>query len=165
MPEGPGPGRPSGTPQAGADHVHVAADPRSVLRRLPPDAVQFQVILGSLLGDARLVGLPGERRMRIVHRADRHDYVWWKYDRLATFAADPPAQRAGALRFETVAHPIFDDVARLFRGGGGMGHARRDAVAKLLRPLGLAVWLADVGRLELRPGEFLPEQRELAVAS
>jgi hypothetical protein len=31
--------------------------------------------------------------------------------------------------------------------------------------LGLAVWLADVGRLDLRASTFLPAQRELALAS
>ena len=127
--------------------------------------MQFQVILGSLLGDARLVGRPHLRRMRIAHRATRRDYVWWKYDRLAMFVMDPPMEHDGVMAFETVPHPIFDDLARLFRGAGGMGHARRDAIAKLVRPLGLAVWLADVERLELRAREFSPEQREVALAS
>jgi hypothetical protein len=38
-------------------------------------------------------------------------------------------------------------------------------MSRLLRPLGLAVWLADVGRLELRANAFLPAQRELVLAS
>jgi len=138
--------------------------PRVAIRRVVPDAVQFQVILGSLLGDGRLVGLPRARRLRIAHRADRRDYVWWKYDRLAALAGDAPRERHGLVGFETVAHPIFDDLASLFRGAGGMGHARREAIATLVRPLGLAVWLADAGRLELSAREFLPEQRELALA-
>ena len=133
-----------------------------MLRRLAPDPVQFQVILGSLLGDGLLVGTPRRRRLRIAHRAQRRDYVLWKYDRLGPFASGPPQDyQAGLLGFETVSHPLFDDLARLFANR----FARHDVIERLLRPLGLAVWLADVGRLELRASTFLPAQREFALAS
>lgn len=134
--------------------------PRTALRRVPPDQVQFQVILGSLLGDGRMLGLPRERRMRIAHRAARADYVMWKYERLSPFAAGAPTDYEGDLiGFETVSHPLFDDLARLFANR----FARHDVIERLLRPLGLAVWLSDVGRLELRASAFLPDQR-LALA-
>lgn len=119
-------------------------------------------MLGSLLGDGQLVGLPRQRRLRITHRVTRRDYVLWKYDRLGPFPADAPAEyEDGLIGFETVSHPIFDDLARLF----GNRFARHEVIERLLRPLGLAVWLADVGRLELRASTFLPAQRELALAS
>ncbi len=127
---------------------------------MPPDPVQFQVILGSLLGDGRLRGLPHERRMRIAHRAARGDYVMWKYERLGPFAAGAPTEYEGDLvGFETVSHPLFDDLARLLANR----FARHDVIERLLRPLGLAVWLSDLGRLELRAATFLPAQR-LALA-
>ena len=135
--------------------------PRLALRRIPPDPVQFQVIFGSLLGDCRLVGLPRQRRLRIAHSGRRSDYVRWKYDRLGAFAADPPELRDGLAQFETITHPLFDDLARIF----ATRYSRHDAIVRLLRPLGLAVWLADVGRLELRAESFLPQQRVLALAS
>jgi hypothetical protein len=120
------------------------------------------VILGSLLGDGRLVGMPRERRLRIAHRAARRDYVLWKYDRLGPFPAAAPTEYDGGLvGFETVSHPIFDDLARLL----GNRFARHELIERLLRPLGLAVWLCDVGRLELRANTFLPAQRERALAS
>ncbi len=135
--------------------------PHTALRRLPPDPVQFQVILGSMLGDGRLTGLPHHRRLRIAHRAQRRDYVLWKYERLGPFAAETPTEYEGGLvGFETVSHPLFDDLARLFANR----FARHDVIDRLLRPLGLAVWLSDVGRLELRASAFLPAQRELALA-
>jgi hypothetical protein len=119
------------------------------------------VILGSMLGDGRLIGLPQQRRLRIVHGAKRSDYVLWKYERLGPFAAETPRDYEGRLvGFETVSHPLFDDLARLFESRFG----RHDAIDRLLRPLGLAVWLADVGRLELNANTFLPAQRELALA-
>jgi hypothetical protein len=120
------------------------------------------VILGSLLGDGRLVGTPRQRCLRIAHRADRRDYVLWKHDRLGPFPAfAPETYEGGLLGFETVSHPLFDDLAGLFASR----FARHDVIERLLRPLGLAVWLADVGRLELRASSFLPAQRELALAS
>ena len=136
--------------------------PEIAICRIPPDPVQFQVMLGSLLGDGQLVGLPRQRRLRIAHRVERYGYVMWKYDRLGPFAAAAPAAREGGLvGFETASHPIFDDLARLFANR----FSRHDAIERLLRPLGLAVWLCDVGRLELRANAFLPAQRELALAS
>ena len=129
---------------------------------MSPDPVQFQVILGSLLGDGRLVGVPRQRRLRIAHRVERGDYVLWKYDRLGPFPRESPrACEGGLFGFETVSHPLFDDLARLLSSR----FARHDVIERLLRPLGLAVWLCDVGRLELRAHAFLPAQRELAVAS
>ena len=133
----------------------MAEDPHTVLRRLAPDPVQFQVILGSLLGDARIVGGPFQRRMAIVHRSARASYVWWKYDRLGALAAGAPAERDGRLSFTTIAHPLFDDLSTL----------PRKRLIELIAPLGLAVWMTDLGRLELRADAFLPAQRRLALAA
>jgi LAGLIDADG DNA endonuclease family len=140
----------------------VVEHPEIAICRIPPDPVQFQVMLGSLLGDGQFVGLPRRRRLRIAHRAERHAYVMWKYDRLGPFAsAAPAASEDGLLGFETTSHPIFDDLARLF----GNRFGRHDVIERLLRPLGLTVWLCDVGRIDLHPNAFLPAQRELALAS
>ena len=118
--------------------------PERVLRRVVPDPVQVQVILGSLLGDGRLEACEGGRRLLIAHHADRAEYVWWKYDRL---------------EFHTIAHPVFDDLAPLFAGSD------RKRVRELLAPLGLAVWMTDVGRLRLRAEVFLPTQRAAALVA
>jgi hypothetical protein len=67
----------------------VAHDPHRALRRLSPDPVQFQVIIGSLLGDARIVGGPFDQWLTIGHRIDRAAYVWWNCDRLGALAAEP----------------------------------------------------------------------------
>ncbi len=130
-------------------------DPHASLRRLSPDPVQFQVILGSILGDARIIGGPSERSLRISHVVDRASYVWWKYDRLGALAAEPPTERDGRLCFTTIAHPLFDDLSTL----------SRKRLVELIAPLGLAVWMTDVGRLELRADAFLPAQRHLALVS
>lgn len=136
--------------------------PERVRRRLVPDDAQVQIILGSLLGDARIEGCPGERHMAIAHRADRADYVRWKYDRLATFAAHEPIAFGERIGFHTIAHPLFDDLAPLF---DRQRADRTRVVRELLAPLGLAVWMTDVGRFELRADLFLPRQRAVALAA
>ncbi|HEY8656071.1 MAG TPA: hypothetical protein VIN34_04995 [Candidatus Limnocylindria bacterium] len=129
--------------------------PWRAMRRLAPDPVQFQVILGSLLGDGRLVGADGSgRRLRIAHAADRAGYAQWKYERLGPLGEAAPTERGGVVSFTTVAHPLFDDLAAL----------PRQRLVELVAPLGLAVWMTDLGRLEMRPDAFLPTQRSLALA-
>jgi len=130
-------------------------DPDTARRRLSPDPVQFQVILGSLLGDARIVGGPFDRRLAIAHQRGRAAYVWWKYDRLGGLAGAAPAERDGRLSFTTIAHPLFDDLSTL----------SRKRLVELIAPLGLAVWMADLGRLELRADSFLPAQLHVALAA
>lgn len=117
------------------------------MRRLTPDPVQLQVIVGSLLGDGRLTGRIGARRLSITHRRD--GLVRWKHDRLGAFAAASPVRSDGLTRFTTIAHPLFDDL-------GELDHA---ALLGLAGPLGIAIWLADLGRIELRRDSFRPEQR------
>lgn len=101
------------------------------MRRLTPDPVQLQVIVGSLLGDGRLTGPSGARQLSFAHRRD--EYARWKHDRLGAFAAASPARADGLTSFATIAHPLFDDLALLDRA----------AVLRLAGPLGVAVWLTD----------------------
>ena len=136
--------------------------PTRVRRRLVPDDAQVQIILGSLLGDARIGGVAGERHMRVAHRVDRAAYVWWKYERLISLAERAPERTGDVVAFATIAHPLFDDLAPLFASHGA--HRSR-VIHELLAPLGLAVWMTDVGRLELRPELFLPAQRRFALCA
>ena len=59
---------------------------------------QFDIIVGSLLGDARLecrsVGAraPITARLRIHHGDKQREYVWWKYEQLKEFVVTPPKQ-------------------------------------------------------------------------
>ena len=121
--------------------------PDIALRRLAPDPVQLQVIVGSLLGDGRIAGQVGRRQLHISHQ--RHAYARWKYERLGPLAAGWPLRVAELTQFTTIPHPVFDDLAGLDRTG----------LLELTGPLGLAVWLSDLGRVELRLDSFLPSQQ------
>ncbi|MDQ2952478.1 MAG: hypothetical protein M3R54_09475 [Chloroflexota bacterium] len=123
--------------------------PAAVRRRLIPDAAQVQIIFGSLLGGARIQGRSGERWLRLDASAERASYIEWKYERLATLSDSAPIVEGDRIGFCTIAHPLFDDLAALLP-------ARRRVIVRHLTPLGLAVWLTDVGRLELRPEVFVP---------
>jgi len=83
----------------------------------------------------------------------------WKYRRPRVLKEKAPLLRGDRLEFHTIAHPVFDDLAPLFAGSD------RKRVRELLAPLGLAVWMTDVGRLRLRAEVFLPTQRAAALVA
>lgn len=130
----------------------MAVHPDQVRRRLVPDETQLQVILGSLLGRGRISGAAGRRWMRVEHPIEARDFVWWKYERLSMLAREAPREEDGRIGFRTIAHPVFDDLAPLLASEG------RVRARALLAPLGIAVWMTDLGRLELRPDAFLPQR-------
>jgi hypothetical protein len=144
----PSMGRDTQTAQGPSEDHGVIEPPDIAIRRLPPDAVQLQVLVGSLLGDGNMEGREGARRLRIRHPRARERYAWWKYERLAAFAAAPPVTRGERTTLLTITHPLFDDLVEMDRSG----------LVRLLEPLGLAVWLTDVGRLRLDITSFSPEQ-------
>ena len=135
----------------------MADHPERVRRRLVPDAVQVQIILGSLLGGGRLEGERGLRRLHVSEGVERADYVWWKYERLAFFADEAPTVAGAHIGFRTIPHPIFDDLAPLLA-------YRRSRISRLLSPLGIAVWMADAGRLDMRPEIFVAAHGETVAA-
>lgn len=129
--------------------------PERVRRRLVPDEPQLQIILGSLLAGARIDGRAGERGVAMRHSPLLGDYVSWKYERLGALAATAPRIEGHALVLRTIAHPLFDDIVAF----AGPRLERRSALRAMLGPLGVAVWMSDLGRLELRPQLFVPLRR------
>jgi hypothetical protein len=141
----------------------VVLHPDIVRRGIVPDDAQVQIILGSLLGGARIEGDAGGRRLLVAHRVERERYLWWKYERLPSLAGDPPGLVDGTIAFRTIAHPLFDDLAPLFADDARRQRSR--VVRELLAPLGLAVWMTDAGRVELRADLFVPTKRGLALSA
>jgi len=88
------------------------------------------VILGSILGDARIVGGPFDRALLISHRPDRASYVWWKYDRLGALGAaqvgGAVADRAEQVQFRWRGGSVFERQPT-GQGGGVEGEGIADA--------------------------------------
>ena len=119
---------------------------------------QFDIIVGSLLGDARLecrsVGARCEitARLRIHHGDKQKEYVCWKYEQLKEFVLTPPRQiiwvnpKRGLTEISWYFH------TRSLRKFGILNQYFYDRkkilplyIEKLLSPQALAVWFMDDG--------------------
>jgi recombination protein RecA len=104
---------------------------------------QLQVVLGGGLGDGSIRRVGAHTAMfRVGHSAAQKDYLRWKQEMLAPFAAE--IRRMGnGFGFDTLSMPALHDVwAQLY------GEGRRAAPASVLDQLdarGLAVWYGDDG--------------------
>ena len=84
----------------------------ALARRIVPDALQVQVLLGTLLGAGRLVPAPDGFSL-VLSLDARH--VWlseWTYERLAPLVP-VPARRDSRVEIRSAPHPFFADLAAL----------------------------------------------------
>jgi len=121
---------------------------------------QLQLILGSLLGDARLecrsksIRAKHTARLRI-HQSDKQkDYVFWKYDKLKDFVIkgprftkvwhDPKRNKDHySWYFHTQSNEALGLIHKLFYQDN-IKVVPRDII-EILDPLGFAVWYMDDG--------------------
>ena len=121
---------------------------------------QLQLILGSLLGDARLecrsksIRAKHTARLRI-HQSDKQkDYVFWKYDKLKNFVVKGPRftkvwhdskrnKDHYSWYFHTQSNKALGLIHKLFYQNN-IKVVPRDLI-EILDPLGLAVWYMDDG--------------------
>ncbi len=115
--------------------------------------LQWQVILGSLMGDGALVptddGLAAS--YHFARETERTEHANWKaalfYEPGGSFGTDP----TGACRYELPPLPELAELARALRVGGH--RVLSEDYLKALTPLSLAVWYADSGSFEAGAGE------------
>ena len=121
---------------------------------------QLQLILGSLLGDARLecrsksIRAKHTARLRI-HQSDKQkDYVFWKYDKLRNFVIRGPRftkvwhdskrnKDHYSWYFHTQSNETLGLIHKLFYQNN-IKVVPRDLI-EILDPLGIAVWYMDDG--------------------
>lgn len=121
---------------------------------------QLQLILGSLLGDARLecrsksIRAKHTARLRI-HQSDKQkDYVFWKYDKLKGFVIKGPRftkvwhdskrnKDHYSWYFHTQSNEVLGLIHKLFYQNN-IKVVPKDLI-EILDPLGLAVWYMDDG--------------------
>jgi recombination protein RecA len=113
---------------------------------------QWQVVLGSLMGDGNLSPNRRDRagvRFRLGHGAKQAAYLDWKVSLLGNIEHSRRVDARGAAFADFTPLPELDELHRAVYLGDGKKHLSWDYL-KALTPLALAVWFADDGSFTLR---------------
>ncbi|SCL31778.1 intein /RecA protein [Micromonospora inyonensis] len=113
---------------------------------------QWQVVLGSLMGDGSLSPNRRDRsgvRFRLGHGAEQAAYLDWKVSLLGNLAHSRRTDSRGAVFADFTPVPELDELRRAVYLGDGKKHLSWDYL-KALTPLALAVWYMDDGCFSLR---------------
>ncbi|SCL30853.1 recombination protein RecA [Micromonospora nigra] len=113
---------------------------------------QWQVVLGSLLGDGALSPNRRDRggvRFRLGHGAQQVDYLDWKVSLLGNIDHSRRTDARGAAFVDFTPLPELDELRRAVYLGDGKKHLSWDYL-KALTPLALAVWYMDDGCFTVR---------------
>jgi recombination protein RecA len=140
---------PGGWREAGelivGDRVMIAED-----RRLSEQ--QWQIILGSLMGDGNLAPNRRDRsgvRFRLGHGAVQADYLEWKVSLLGNIPCSRRVDSRGAVFADFTPLAELDELHRAVYLGDGKKHLSWDYL-KALSPLALAIWYMDGGGFTVR---------------
>jgi recombination protein RecA len=113
---------------------------------------QFQVVLGSLMGDGNLSPNRHDRngvRFRMGHGAKQVDYLQWKTDLLGNIKHSVRENAKGARFVDFTPLPELGELRRAVYLGDGKKFLSEDYL-KALTPLALAIWYMDDGSFSLR---------------
>ncbi|AVT34496.1 recombinase RecA [Plantactinospora sp. BC1] len=113
---------------------------------------QWQVVLGSLMGDGNLSPNRRDRsgvRFRLGHGAEQAGYLDWKVSLLGNIPNSRRTDARGAVFADFTPLPELDELRRAVYLGDGKKHLSWDYL-KALTPLALAVWYMDDGGFTLR---------------
>jgi recombination protein RecA len=113
---------------------------------------QWQVVLGSLMGDGNLSPNRRDRagvRFRLGHGAKQAEYLDWKVSLLGNIAHSRRVDSRGAVFADFTPLPELDELRRAVYLGDGKKHLSWDYL-KALTPLSLAIWYMDDGCFTLR---------------
>ncbi|QKW12851.1 recombinase RecA [Verrucosispora sp. NA02020] len=141
------------TPGGWREAGEVIAGDRVMLaeaRRLSEQ--QWQVVLGSLMGDGALSPNRRDRsgvRFRLGHGAQQVDYLDWKVSLLGNIGHSRRTDSRGAAFVDFTPLPELDELRRAVYLGDGKKHLSWDYL-KALTPLALAVWYMDDGCFTVR---------------
>jgi recombination protein RecA len=117
--------------------------------RLSP--MQWEVVLGSLMGDAALS--PARNgigtRFRMGHGPKQHAYLDWKASLFANIRQCRTVNAAGAAFVDLTPLPELAELREAVYFGDGKKHLSWDYL-KALTPLSLAIWVMDDGCFTLR---------------
>ncbi|MQY18916.1 intein-containing recombinase RecA [Nocardia macrotermitis] len=113
---------------------------------------QFQVVLGSLMGDGNLSPNRHDRngvRFRMGHGAKQHEYLDWKVSLLGNIERSERINAKGAKFADFTPLPELGELQRAVYMGDGKKFLSEEYL-KALTPLALAVWYMDDGSFTVR---------------
>ncbi|MCB0930467.1 MAG: recombinase RecA [Mycobacterium sp.] len=113
---------------------------------------QFQVVLGSLMGDGNLSPNRRDRngvRFRMGHGAKQIEYLQWKTELLGNISHSVRNNDKGACFVDFTPLPELAELRRAVYLGGGKKVLSEDYL-KALTPLALAIWYMDDGSFTVR---------------
>jgi len=113
---------------------------------------QWQVVLGSLMGDGNLSPNRRDRngvRFRLGHGAEQAAYLDWKVSLLSNIGCSTRTNSKGAVFADFTPLAELGELQRAVYLGDGKRHLSWDYL-KALTPLALAVWYMDDGSFVLR---------------
>ncbi|UCD14826.1 MAG: hypothetical protein JSV34_03635 [Candidatus Omnitrophota bacterium] len=105
---------------------------------------QYNLIIGSLLGDAYLVKTTRGYAFRVNHGVRQKDYVDWKYKILKDFVNSPPRFTESCYYFRTISHPAFHCLREQFYSDRKKV-VPRDLIETEMNSFIMAVWIMDDG--------------------
>jgi hypothetical protein len=105
---------------------------------------QFELVVGSLLGDGYLVKTTMGYAFRVNHGLKQREYVDWKWRILENLVNSSPKSSGNCYYFRTVSHPVFNNLREEFYPNGKKV-LPVDLVAENFTPFLLAVWIMDDG--------------------
>ena len=108
------------------------------------NTLQFDLVIGSLLGDGYLMKTTCGYSFRVNHGLSQIPYVDWKYEILASFVQTKPKRCGKCYYFRTISHPAFVDLRTKFYKGQNK-IAAIDLLKERLNPFMVAVWIMDDG--------------------
>ena len=113
---------------------------------------QWQVVLGSLMGDGSLSPNRRDRhgvRFRLGHGAQQRDYLEWKVSLLGNIGCSRREDGRGAVFADFTPLPELSELQRSVYLGDGMKTLSWEYL-KALTPLALAIWFMDDGSFTVR---------------
>jgi len=113
---------------------------------------QWQVVLGSLMGDGSLSPNRRDRhgvRFRLGHGAQQRDYLEWKVSLLGNIGCSRREDGRGAVFADFTPLPELSELQRSVYLGDGRKTLSWDYL-KALTPLALAIWFMDNGSFTVR---------------
>ena len=114
--------------------------------------MQWQVVLGSLLGDGNLSPNRRDRngvRFRLGHGAAQRDYLDWKVSLLGNIPCSRSENPKGAVFADFTPLPELAELQRTVYMGDGKRTITEEYL-KALTPLALAIWFMDDGTFTVR---------------